>query len=125
MTKYRLPSLSRHYIFPQMPLSEDEKDLIAQSLQFYLQQASAQLPPQSVQQIMQMAKGIVAKLDALGSGGGVKTGEPPPGISMEWFDHVCKTCPSLTATGCSEKITAKFPGKCDPILKYERSKAGH
>jgi hypothetical protein len=107
-----------------MALSEEEKDLIAQSLQFYLQQASAQLPPQSVQQIMQMAKGIVAKLDNLDAGGR-KSGEPPPGISEEWFKNVCQTCPHLTASGCSDKITVKFPGKCDPILKYERSKAVH
>ena len=106
-----------------MALSEEEKDLIAQSLQFYLQQASAQLPPQTVQQIMQMAKGIVAKLDHLEAGNDGKTGEPPSGISKEWFDNVCQACPSLTAAGCSDKITAKFPGKCDPILKYERAKA--
>ena len=105
-----------------MTLSEEEKDLIAQCLQFYLQQASAQLPPQAVQQLMQMAKSIIGKLDHLDAGGGAKTGEPPAGISKEWFDNVCQTCPSLTATGCSDKITAKFPGKCDPILKYERAK---
>ena len=74
---------------------------------------------------MQIAKGIVAKLDTLDVGGGKATGEPPPGISKEWFDNVCQTCANLTPTGCSDKITVKFPGKCDPILKYERSKAGH
>ncbi len=107
-----------------MALSEDEKDLIAQSLQFYLQQASGQLPPQAVQQLMAVAKGIITKLDSPeGIGGGKrKTGEPPPGISPEWFEQVCSTCSMLTATGCSDKITVKFPGKCDPILKYERSK---
>src|SRR4051794_17894085 len=105
-----------------MTLSEEEKDLIAQALQFYLQQASAQLPPQAVQQIMQMAKGVVSKLDHLGSGS-AKAGEPPPGISPEWFQNVCQTCANLTAAGCSDKITVKFPGKCDPILKYERNKA--
>ncbi len=103
-------------------LSEEEKDLIAQSLQFYLQQASAQLPPATVQQIMQMAKGVIAKLDQLDSGGAAKSG-PPPGISQEWYDNVCVTCPMLTASGCADKITVKFPGKCDPILKYERNKA--
>ena len=102
-------------------LSEEEKDLIAQSLQFYLQQASAQLPPAAVQQIMGVAKGIVAKLDQLDTGG-AKAGQPPTGISQEWFDNVCQTCPMLTASGCSDKITVKFPGKCDPILKYERNK---
>jgi hypothetical protein len=110
-----------------MALSEDEKDLVAQALQLYLQQASMQLPPQSVQQLMAVAKGIITKLDQIDSGpGGARrgSGEPPPGISEEWFEHVCQTCAHLTPTGCSDKITAKFPGKCDPILKYERNKAG-
>ena len=40
-------------------LSEEEKDLIAQCLQFYLQQASAQLPPAAVQQIMTVAKDVL------------------------------------------------------------------
>jgi hypothetical protein len=108
-----------------MALSEDEKDLIAQSLQFYLQQASQQLPPQSVQQLMVVAKGIIAKLDSPDAlaGGKRKTGEPPPGISEEWFEKVCAHCQMLTSTGCADKITIKFPGKCDPILKYERAKA--
>ena len=110
-----------------MGLSEDEKDLVAQALQFYLQQAGMQLPPQSVQQLMGVAKGIMSKLDKLDAAagkGGPKAGEPPPGISEEWFENVCQTCVHLTATGCADKITLKFPGKCDPILKYERSKAG-
>ena len=104
-----------------MAFSEDEKDLVVQSLQLYLQQAGSQLPPQTVQQIMGMAKSIVAKLDQPG-GEAAKAGEPPPGISREWFDHVCVTCPQLTASGCADKITVKFPGKCDPILLYERGK---
>jgi hypothetical protein len=107
-----------------MTLTEEEKDFIAQALQVFMQQASMQLPPQSVQQLMAMAKSIIGKLDHLEAGGGKKTGEPPPGISEEWFDKVCQTCPNLSNTGCTDKITAKFPGKCDPILKYERSKAG-
>jgi hypothetical protein len=105
-----------------MAFSEDEKDLVVQSLQFYLQQAGAQLPPQTVQQIMGMAKSIVAKLDQPDAGS-ARTGEPPPGISREWFDNVCATCPQLTPSGCADKITAKFPGKCDPILIYERGKS--
>lgn len=104
-----------------MAFSEEEKDLVVQSLQFYLQQAGAQLPPQAVQQLMTMAKSIVGKLDQ--PGGGPQPGEPPPGISREWFDNVCTGCPQLTASGCTDKITAKFPGKCDPILIYERGKA--
>ena len=105
-----------------MGLSEEEKDLIAQSLQYYVQQAGSQLPPESVRQLVGIAKGVIAKLDQL-SGGDRKANEPPPGISAEWFEHVCQTCPHLTPTGCNDKITVKFPGKCDPILMYERNKA--
>jgi hypothetical protein len=108
-----------------MGLSEEEKDLVAQSLQMYVQQAAQQLPPASVQQLLLVAKGIITKLDQLEIGGGKKkSNEPPPGISEEWFEKVCQTCSFLSPAGCTDKITAKFPGKCDPILKYERSKAG-
>lgn len=108
-----------------MPLTEEEKDLIAQALQFYVQHASSQLPRESVQQLLNMAKVTLHKIDTLEEGPGRrKTGEPPPGISEEWFDKVCQACDKLSATGCTDKITVKFPGKCDPILKYERSKAG-
>lgn len=106
-----------------MAFTDEEKDLVVQSLQFYLQQAGSQLPPQAAQQLMGMAREIVAKLDQPGAGDGPQTGEPPPGISPEWFGNVCKTCPSLTPGGCTDKITAKFPGKCDPILLYERNKS--
>ena len=106
-----------------MGLTEEEKDLIAQALQLFLQQAGMQLPPASVQQLMAMAKGVLGKLDQLDTGGR-KTGEPPPGISEEWYKQVCLTCSKLSPTGCTDKITVKFPGKCDPILMYERSKAG-
>ncbi|MDB5050123.1 MAG: hypothetical protein JWO30_3194 [Fibrobacteres bacterium] len=110
-----------------MGLSEEEKDLVAQSLQLYLQQASMQLPQASVNQLVTIAKGIITKLDQMDMGGGgakAKSNQPPVGISEEWFEKVCQTCSFLSATGCTDKITVKFPGKCDPILKYERNKAG-
>jgi hypothetical protein len=109
-------------------LSEDEKDLIAQSLQMYLQQASMQLPQAQVNQLVVVCKGIITKLDQLEAGAAPgakgKAQQPPHGISEDWFEHVCQTCTFLSATGCTDKITVKFPGKCDPIIKYERSKAG-
>ncbi|MEO7427345.1 MAG: hypothetical protein ABI036_19315 [Fibrobacteria bacterium] len=108
-----------------MGLSEEEKDLVAQALQLYLQQASVQLPQASVNQLVVIAKGIITKLDQMEMGGGSgKTSQAPKGISEEWFAKVCQTCSFLSASGCTDKITAKFPGKCDPILKYERGKAG-
>lgn len=111
-----------------MAFSEEEKDLVAQSLQMYLQQASMQLPPASINQLVTLAKGIIVKLDQMEAGNAPgapgKTQKPPMGISEEWFEHVCLGCPFLSASGCTDKITVKFPGKCDPIIKYERSKAG-
>jgi hypothetical protein len=106
-----------------MGLSEEEKDLVAQSLQLYLQQASVQLPQASVNQLVTIAKGIITKLDQMEIGG-AKANQPPAGISQDWFEHVCQTCAFLSPSGCTDKITAKFPGKCDPIIKYERNKAG-
>ena len=108
-----------------MGLTEEEKDLVAQSLQLYLQQASMQLQQAQVNQLVIIAKGIITKLDQMEMGGAKgKANQPPPGISEAWFEKVCQTCSFLSAAGCTDKITAKFPGKCDPILKYERSKAG-
>ncbi len=106
-----------------MALSEAEKDLIAQALQLYVHQARAQLPPASASQIMTVAQGIIGKLDSLAAGAEDVPGKPPAGISEEWFTKVCSECDHLTAAGCTDKITVKFPGKCDPILKYERKKA--
>jgi hypothetical protein len=107
-----------------MALSNEEKSLVEEALQVYIQLVSRQLPPAQVQQVAQIAKGIVAKLDSVGSGGGGAKGNRPDGISDEWFKKVCQKCDKLSPSGCTDKVTAKFPGKCDPILKYENEKRG-
>lgn len=106
-----------------MALSDKEKDLIAQALQLYIQSASSQLPQQAVQQLVAVAQNIMQKLDDVGMDAGGPD-QAPPGISDEWFENVCRTCDKLAPGGrCEDKITVKFPGKCDPILMYERGKA--
>ncbi len=107
-----------------MALSQDEKALVEEALQVYLQVVARQLPQAQVQQIVHIAQGIVGKLDSLGSGGGGGKGNKPDGITDEWFKKVCQKCDKLSPTGCTDKVTAKFPGKCDPILKYENEKRG-
>jgi hypothetical protein len=107
-----------------MALSNEEKSLIEEALQVYIQLVARQLPQQQVQQIAQIAAGIVKKLDSVGSGGGGPRGNRPEGITDEWFKKVCQKCPKLSDTGCTDKVTVKFPGKCDPILKYENEKRG-
>jgi len=104
-----------------MSLTTEEKGLIAEALQLYIQYASQQVPPQQVQQIAAIAKGVIRKLDTLGASKG-PGGNKPNGITDEWFKSVCETCDKLTDAGCSDKVTEKYPGKCDPILKYEREK---
>jgi hypothetical protein len=104
-----------------MALSTEEKALIEEALSLYIQYASQQAHPSQVQQLAAVAQGIVKKLDSVGSGGG-KGGNKPNGISDEWFKNVCMSCDKLSGSGCADKVTAKFPGKCDPILHYERDK---
>jgi hypothetical protein len=93
--------------------SEQEKDLLGQALHTYLQLLSQQLSEAQVSQVVPVAEA-----------GGPPAGGKPKGISEEHFQKVCQTCEQLAPDGsCLDKITAKFPGKCDPILLYERNKA--
>jgi hypothetical protein len=105
-----------------MGLSTEEKGIIEEALGVYLQIVARQAPQQQVQQLAAIAQGIVKKLDTLGSGGGGKQGNKPNGITDEWYKDVCLSCAKLSATGCTDKVTEKYPGKCDPILIFEREK---
>jgi hypothetical protein len=107
-----------------MSLTNEEKSLVEEALQVYIQLVARQLPQQQVQQIAQVAQGVVAKLDSVGSGVGGAKGNKPAGITDEWYKKVCQKCDKLSPSGCTDKVTAKFPGKCDPILKYENEKRG-
>ncbi|MFP4162566.1 MAG: hypothetical protein ACLFQB_01680 [Chitinispirillaceae bacterium] len=104
-----------------MSLTNEEKGLIEEALSVYLQLVARQASPQQAQQLATVAKGILGKLDSVGGGQG-KGANKPAGISDEWFENVCVTCDKLGPSGCEDKVTEKFPGKCDPILHYEREK---
>jgi hypothetical protein len=104
-----------------MSLTNDEKGLIEEALNVYLQLISRQAPPQQVQQLAAVAQNIINKLDSVGGGAGGMANKPA-GISDEWFENVCVSCDMMGPGGCEDKVTLKFPGKCDPILHYERAK---
>jgi len=104
-----------------MSLTNEEKGLIEEALTVYLQLVARQVPPQQVQQLAAVAQGIVKKLDNLG-GDSSPGGNKPTGISDEWYENVCLSCDKLGPGGCMDKVTEKYPGKCDPILHYERAK---
>jgi len=107
-----------------MSLSNEEKAMVEEALQIYLQLVARQMQPAQVQQLAHMAQGIIKKLDSAGPAAGDKNGNKPAGITDEWFKKVCQSCIKLTPSGCSDKVTEKYPGKCDPIIKYENEKRG-
>jgi len=79
-----------------------------------------QYGPAEMQALVPVIKDILKKLDDVGSAPAA-SGKPPHGITKEWFEAVCATCPKAGgATGCQDPVTVKFPGKCDPILTWER-----
>ncbi len=100
--------------------SEEEKQLVQESLAVYLQVASQQMAPQMVEDLATSARAIIEKLSQATYG--EEGDNKPTGISDEWFQSVCKSCDQLDVTGCKDNVTKKFPGKCDPILKFEMSK---
>ena len=104
-----------------MTLTSEEKSIIQEALQIYLQIIARQLPQQKLKQVYTIVEGISKKIENIGKYD--RKGSKPPGISDEWFKNVCKTCKKFSGNGCSDKVTEKFPGKCDPILIYERNKS--
>lgn len=120
----RIGRLSRsgggHY-FERMSLLQEEKELVARGLQLYAQMVGSQYGPQEMQALVPVIKGILKKLDQVG--GSAPPGAAPVGIGDEWFQNVCASCAKAGGpTGCQDPVTAKFPGKCDPILTWERNK---
>lgn len=105
-----------------MILQEEEQQLIKEALGVYIQIASQQMPHSTVESLAGKIRDIIEKLQQLGAETGDGPANKPNNISDEWFENVCISCNKLTATGCSDSVTQKFPGKCDPILKYEMNK---
>ncbi len=103
-----------------MAFTPDEKQMIKESLSLYIQYAGQQVAPAQMEQLTVVIKGIITKLDTVQSGDGETL--KPADITDEWFNSVCATCEHLTPSGCDDPVTAKFPGKCDPILKFEMAK---
>jgi len=101
--------------------TNDEKQIMKEALTVYLQMV-AQQAPQAVEQLGEIAKSILLKADKATSGDDGEKGNKPHNISDEWYDNVCVNCESLDFSGCTDSVTAKYPGKCDPILKYEFEK---
>ena len=99
--------------------TNDEKQVIKEALSIYIQMAAQQMPAEMVEQLGMLAKSILQKVDKASSGGDEEDSNKPLNISDEWYENVCVNCDKLDFSGCTDSVTAKYPGKCDPILKYE------
>jgi hypothetical protein len=98
---------------------ENEKQMIKEALSLYIQYVGQQLPQNQIEQLADVIKGIYTKLDTeVAQDGSTK----PAGITDEWYESVCQNCDKLSNIGCEDPVTKKFPGKCDPILKFEMEK---
>ena len=103
-------------------LSNEEKAFLQEAMNVYLQLAQQRLPKDQLEKYLNFAEGIMEKLEQLDGAGGGAAGRPR-GITEEWFKHCCLECDKLApGNRCTEKITEKYPGKCDPIILYERGK---
>ncbi len=104
--------------------TNEEKQFLQEALGVYLQLIQQRVPRNQAAAYLEMAQTVLEKVDLAGDRG-TATGETekPRGISDEWFNACCKNCDKLAPGGrCTDKITEKFPGKCDPIILYERAK---
>ncbi|MFH1760299.1 MAG: hypothetical protein ABIA63_04285 [bacterium] len=94
-------------------------------MNMYLQLMQQQLPGKELNKVIQIAKNILEKIEQ-GDNSINEDGKGPKDISEEHFENVCKKCAKLNPDGsCADPITKKFPGKCDPIIQYERNKSSH
>jgi len=99
-------------------LTVEEKEVMNQAFNVYLQVASQQMPEDKLGELQTVIGSIFTKCTNMVA----EDGGRPEGITEEWFKEVCQSCEELKGNSCSSTVTAKFPGKCDPILKFERER---
>jgi len=100
-------------------LTPEEKQVLNEACNIYVQVASQQMSPEKVNGLVTIIGKIFQKIDT----DTIDTPtSKPEGISDEWFESVCENCDDRSGATCNNEVTKKFPGKCDPILKFERQK---
>jgi hypothetical protein len=101
-----------------MTLTEQQKRIVNDALRTYWQMVKHQLPPNQALPIIQDIKVI---LDELKSVEDNVADLKPVDVTDEEFEAVCKKCDKFKHK-CTDVVALKFPGKCDPILKFKKSK---
>lgn len=108
-----------------MPLFSDmEKEILQNALTVFLQLNQQRMPAADFEKLYRLIQPLIEKIETAEEGGaGAGAEAKPRGISDEWYQSCCRACDKLAPGGrCLDKITEKYPGKCDPVLKYEREK---
>jgi len=100
-----------------MSLSDLQKQLIKEALKVYWQIAKQRLPPTQAVSIIKDIKEITIELD---KDADTKI-EKLVGLADDQFEKVCKLCDKFK-NKCTDAVARKYPGKCDPILLYEKNK---
>lgn len=99
-----------------MNLTSQQKKLTIDALKAYWRAIKDQLQPNLALPIIQDIKVVVAELEKVQIINNVN--EKPAGVSDEQFERVCLNCDKYEHK-CKDIVAMKFPGKCDPILKYK------
>jgi hypothetical protein len=99
-----------------MTLTTEEKQIVSAALQLYVRVAKQSASLVQMAPLLTHVKAIVAKLS---SPDDVEMTERPVGITDELFETVCKSCQKYK-NRCTDEVAMKYPGKCDPILRYVR-----
>lgn len=99
-----------------MNLTTEEKQIVSAALQLYVRVAKQNASVVQLAPVLSHVKSIVSKLS---SPDDAEMSEKPVGISDELFNAVCLSCVKYK-NRCTDEVAMKYPGKCDPILKYVR-----
>jgi len=102
-----------------MNFNENQIKLIKESLKVYWSFCKQKMGPMQSAPIIQEIKEVYKILDNQ-----TISSEPIKlkGLTDEQFENVCmKGCEHFENV-CKDKVAQKFPGKCDPILRYENNK---
>jgi len=99
-----------------MTFTEQQKQIIKESVKVYSQFVKRQISNEQYLLILNEIKQIFEQLD-----NGVIQIEKPIGVTDDQFENVCKLCDKFD-NKCKDLVAKKFPGKCDPILHYNRQK---
>jgi hypothetical protein len=102
-----------------MVFDEEEQQLLNVALRLYAQTAKRELPTETYAKLVTKVSDINKKIKQCGPPSNVC----PPGLTEEQFTKVCQLpCDQFVEGKCIDVVAKKYPGKCDPILRYERQK---